>query len=344
MVEQSPGLSEGFGRIDPNRHSHRAVHRASSRWYSDLISPTLIMSRSTVPSASPPSFGERVKRRVKFAAGSVEPKWREVKLGAKVAGKAPKSRSDKSRAAWRNDPKRDEKILSYISRLVRKRQPVRLSVNSTHSVSAARKNLADATRAGVRTIPDLFVPAWDHSSDLIKMLGWGLAARDIGSTPFTLRVSERVFAAARGSRVGPSRYLQDRIARHLRTRLPMSEVTFWFAIEQGRGEQAHLHGAILIPEGQQSIVRSALIAAGGDWDGGAVRQVHFSPAKNQIKWVAYSTKWLFGTHRRLCEEDGEVDIDLFTNRRVPIAATHTFRVAARNSYQGGRKSGLVIYP
>jgi hypothetical protein len=344
VVEQPTGFSEGFGRIDPNRQSHRAVHRASSRWCSDLISPALIMSRSTVPSASPPSFGERVKRRVKFAAGSVEPKWREVKLGAKVAGKAPKSRSDKSRAAWRNDPKRDEKILSYIGRLVRKRQPVRLSVNSTHSVSAARKNLADATRAGVGTIPDLFVPTWDHSSDLMKMLGWGLAARNMGATPFTLRISEEVIGAAKRSRVGPSRYLQDRIARHLRTRFPNSTPTFWFAIEQGFREQAHLHGAILIEDGQEAGIRKALVVAGGDWAGGTVRQVHFSPKKNQIKWVTYSTKWLFGTHRRLVENEGVVDVDLLTSRKVPIAASQTFRVAARAAYRAARTDSLVIYP
>lgn len=281
---------------------------------------------------------------MKFAAGAAEPKWREVKLGAKVAGKAPKARSDKSRSTWRNDPKRDEKIVSYINRLTRIGQPVRLSTVSAHSVSAARKNLADATRGGVRTIPDLFIPAWDHSSDLMKMLGWGLAARDLGATPFTLRVSGKVFDAARQSRVGPSRYLQDRIARHLRTRLPNNAATFWFAVEQGYGEQAHLHGAILIEDGQQSIVREALVAPGGDWKGGTVRQVHFSPAKNPIKWVAYSTKWLFGTHRRLCEEYGAVAIELFTSRKVPIAATQSFRAASRASYNAGRKTRLVIYP
>ena len=285
-----------------------------------------------------------MKRRVKFAAGSVEPKFRKVKLDAEVAAKGPKSRSEKSRAAWRNDPRRDEKILSYIGRLVRNKQPVRLSVASRHLVSAARKSLADAARAGVRIIPDLFVPAWDHSSDLMKMLGWGLAAREMGATPFTLRVSDEILDAARGSRVGPSRYLQDRIARHLRTRLPNGVATFWFAIEQGHWEQAHLHGAILIREGERPIVREALMAAGGDWKGGSVRQVHFSPAKNQIKWVAYSTKWLFGTHRRLSADEGAFDVDLFTDRKVPIAATQSFRAAARTVYQAGRKTGLVIYP
>ncbi len=239
------------------------------------------MSRSGIPSAAPLPFGERVKRRVKFAVGSVEPKLRKVKLDAQVAAKGPKSRSDKSRSAWRNDPRRDEKILSHIGQLVRRKQPVRLSVSSAHLVSAARKNLADAARAGVLVIPDLFVPAWDHSSDLMKMLGWGLAARDIGATPFTLRVSGDVLDAARRSRVGPSRYLQDRIARHLRTRLPNSPATFWFAIEQGHAEQAHLHGAILIQEGQRSSVREALMAAGGDWEGGSVRQVHFPPPRTR---------------------------------------------------------------
>lgn len=154
----------------------------SSRWCSELISAAIVMSRSAVPSAAPIPFGKRVKRRVKFAAGSVEPKFRKVKLDAEVAAKGPKSRSEKSRAAWRNDPRRDEKILSYIGRLVRNKQPVRLSVASRHLVSAARKSLADAARAGVRIIPDLFVPAWDHSSDLMKMLGWGLAAREMGAT------------------------------------------------------------------------------------------------------------------------------------------------------------------
>jgi hypothetical protein len=302
------------------------------------------MSRSRVPPGTSLPFSARVKRRVKFAAGSIEPSLRKIKLEAQVAGKGPKSRSEKSRSAWRSDPLRDEKIFSYISSLARKGQPVRLSVKSAHSVSLARKNLADANRAGLSIIPDVFVPDWDHSSDLMKMLGWGLAARELEATPFTLRVSDTVMDAAHRSRVGPSRYLQDRLARHLRTRLPSHAPTFWFAVEQGHSEQAHLHGAMVIPEAAHSVVREALASAGGKWEGGSLRQVHFSRAKNPIKWVAYSTKWLFGTHRRLCAGTGALDVEMFTSRSVPIAATQGFRAAARDAYQVGRRSGLVIYP
>jgi hypothetical protein len=300
------------------------------------------MSRTRFPPATPGPFIERLKRRVKFAAGSVEPKWRETKIRAKLSGKAAKSRSEKSRAGWRNDPLRDEKIFSYIGRLVRKRQPIRLSVKSAHTVSAARINLADAARAEVRIIPDLFVPTWDHSSDLMKMLGWALAATMLRATPFTLRLSDDVIAAAKRSRVGPSRYIQDRIARHLRTRIPGIDPTFWFAVEQGKWEQAHLHGAIVIQDDERPLVLEGLRAAGGKWAGGPVRQVHFSPRKNQIKWVSYSTKWLFATHNRLTREGGDV-ID-FIDRKVPLAATQSFRSAARTAYQDARSSGMVIYP
>ena len=276
------------------------------------------------------AFAERWKRRVKFAQGSTaERGFRRAFLDRDVAEKDPKCRSEKSRAEWRNDPRRDEKIYSYINRSLRSGQPVRLTVNAKDIVSLSRKTVADATRSGVKAVPDVFVPHWDHSSRLLKMLGWGLASRELKATPFSLRIAPEVFHVARADKVGAARYLQDRLSRQLRNRLPGTAHAFWFAIECGPGDEPHLHGAVVIPDDQREQVRNALVATGGRWKSSA-RQLDFGRPKNLVTWVGYSTKWLFGSMLNLQDDN-------------LIAASQPMRREAKRMFQQARSERKILY-
>jgi hypothetical protein len=289
------------------------------------------------------STARKAIRRAKFAGGAArEKRMRQTHLDRDVASKGVKSRSEKSRAKWRNDPRRDEEILSFINTKLRSRQPVRLTKQAAHTVWAARKNLADAKRAGVRVIPDLFVPHWDHSSDLMKMLGWGLASRELGATPFTLRIAPEGLKRAQADEVGPARHIQERIMRHLRVRLPGNAPTFWFAIEQGQWEEAHVHGAVVISPNGRKAVAEALAAAGGAWSSPA-RQVQLDRPKNLVTWVGYATKWLFTSMTRVLP-DKLSDPEARYKAHELIGASQTMRRAAKVAYQQARKSGAVIYP
>lgn len=273
---------------------------------------------------------ERVKRRAKFAAGKVEPRYRKVFIDRDIAKKPPQGRSEKSRSAWRNDPRRDEKIFRNINALLRSKQPVRVTNVSGHSVSAARKKLREADHSDERIIPDIGLPHWDHSSELLKMLGWGLASWDMNARPFTLRLSNDVIAAARADRRGMGRYLQDRISRHLRHRFPDTDHAFWFSVEQGVWDQPHLHGAVVVPPEGDEAVKAAFIAAGGKWSSKS-RQFHFSRRGNLLTWVGYATKWLYGSKAKLRDEK-------------LTGASSTLRRQAKRLYQAARKDWQKLYP
>ncbi len=273
----------------------------------------------------------RALRRGKFAGGAkVEPRYRKLAIEAELAGKPPKSRSEKSRSAWRNDPKRDEKIFSFINVLLRKKQPVRLTNTATDLVWEARKKLKEAMLDERRIVPDIGIPHWDHASDLLKMIGWGMASKELRAQPFTLRLSAAVIEAASRDKRGFGRHIQDRIARHLRQRFPTGEATFWFAVEQGFREEPHVHGAVVVPEEGLFLTREALRAAGGKWRSDA-RQCDIRPRLNQIKWVGYATKWLFGSKAKIRSAN-------------LIGATQTMRRTARTAYQSARTKRTVLYP
>lgn len=83
-------------------------------------------------------------------------------------------------------------------------------------MSPDKKNLREAKRVSHRIIPEVGLPHWDHSSEILKMLGWSMASRELGATPFTLRLSDDVVIKAQACRRGFGWYMQDRLNRCLR--------------------------------------------------------------------------------------------------------------------------------
>lgn len=260
----------------------------------------------------------------------MEAGYRRVDLEARVADKPLKGRSDKSRSAWRNDPVRDEKILKFINACLRSKQQVRVTSCSGHIVWAAKKNLREAKLYGLRIIPKVGLPHWNHSSEILKMLGWSLASRELGATPFTLRLSGDVILKARACRRGFGWYMQDRLSRHLRPVMGERPPAVWFVVEQGVGDEPHLHGAVVIPPDQREQVRDALRSAGGKWRS-LTRQCHFGCANNLVRWMGYCTKWLWRSK------------SVIGNGAI-VGATNVVRRTAKACYQGARSRSVTIYP
>jgi hypothetical protein len=270
-----------------------------------------------------------IRRYVKFrGAGRSERFDRKFAVTQANAGKPKKKkRSEKVRSRWRQDLKRDEDIFLFINRILRKSQPVQLTKTVRHTVRAAKRILEDARPS--RTIPPVGLPHWDHAAPRLKMLGWGMASWDINATPFTLRLSDDVVRAASKDARGFARHIQDRIRRHLKYRTGM-DPAFWFAVEKGPLDEPHLHGAVVVPGGQSKAVRKAMRAAGGKWTSKA-RQFHFSPRHGAIGWVGYTTKWMYGSMRRVGSD------------RL-IGASHPIRQAARRWFLTARRTRRVVYP
>lgn len=273
----------------------------------------------------------RQARREKYKrAKPLERAVRRDHFNEAVAYKGSKSRSEKSRAKWRNDPRRDAVIFRYINDKLRDNQPVRLCSDSSCSVYLSRKTLAEAKRQEVRVIPDLFVPHWDHASSLIKLVGWGLASEALGAFPFTLRIDPEIMSLAQSSGKGPTRYLQERIGRCLRSSLSATRIEFWFVIEQGEAEEPHLHGSIVMPKNGWDAVADALRTAGGLWEPRS-RQLLISEKKDPLQWIGYSTKWLLTSGLRIGADR------LF-------AASQGMKREAKFRYQKARSEKRALYP
>lgn len=272
--------------------------------------------------------GRDILKYVKFrGAGRSESFDRQFAISQANAGKPPKSRSEKARSRWRRDLGRDEKIFLFINGLLRKSQPVQVTSRMGHTVRGAKNILRDAKPSKV--IPPVGLPHWNFAAPRLKMLGWGMASWELNAAPFTLRLSDTVVLQAKRDPRGFARHIQDRIRRHVRYHTG-DDPSFWFSIEQGPFEEPHLHGAIVVPSGQDKAVRRAMRAAGGKWTSDA-RQFHFSPKRGAVGWIGYATKWMYGNMRRVGDD------------RL-IAASHSIRQAALRWFESARRTKQVLYP
>ena len=105
---------------------------------------------------------------------------------------------------------------------------------------------------------------------------------------FTLRLSEEIEKDAEAQGKQCFAWLHDRIARHLRRALwPLAEcVYWWFAIEEDDKGVMHLHGEISFDPALEEIVRDALDAAGGYWEGGDPESPRPKPKRARLHRVA----------------------------------------------------------
>lgn len=125
---------------------------------------------------------------------------------------------------------------------------------------------------------------------------------------FTLMLSHPVEQSARAKGKHCLDWLHRRVVRHLR---PLGDhgrvgaVPFWFAIEEGRNGQLHIHGEISVGDigtekgSVRSLrrilapIRKALKTAGGVWDwerDGEGIQLRFARGTPDFRWAGYCLK------------------------------------------------------
>jgi hypothetical protein len=202
----------------------------------------------------------------------------------------------------------------------------------------------DAYRTGTLptgSYPIVGLPHWDHASERLMMIGWGLAMYEKHGKTFNLKLSDKVVDDALRSPMGFTRYMQDRIrkklVREFRT-LGRPVPDFWFAVEGGVVDEVHLHGAIEGGQGQDAIdaIRRALKSAGGD---GVPNQLTMKALTRPATWVGYVTKWYSVARFHIRPSD------VLTIEDVPVfAATNRCRTAAQKTYMAARKANKVLFP
>jgi hypothetical protein len=103
---------------------------------------------------------------------------------------------------------------------------------------------------------------------------------------FTLKISEAVEKEARARAKHCLAWLHDRIALHLRRALRPLEAKcdyWWFKIEEDQRGVLHAHGEIAFDPKLEAIVRDALDAAGGYWEGGDPESPEPKPKRRKRK-------------------------------------------------------------
>lgn len=277
--------------------------------------------------AAPLVKSKRLAGKLASIPFKAERRLAKIFVSESEAGKPKKYRSEKSRAIWRADKGRDDKILKSITDCLRSKQPVRITNSALDTVISGNKSLSRARLSGMRIIPDIGLPHWDHTDPHLKMLAWGMASSEMLAVPFSLHLNDLVVINAQSDKRGVGRHMQDRIGRHLRNRLG-DVPPFWFSVEAAMLTKPHLHGAIVIPPGRREEVRAALMAAGGPWKD---RQLSFSVKRSPATWVSYATKWFYGTKAHVHDNS-------------TTGATNSVRSAARDWHQSARREERVLYP
>lgn len=219
---------------------------------------------------------------------------------AKKAGEASKVRR---REALR-DESRDKAILAEIHSFLKVGVGVRFTPFKRELVSPLSSSpLLPKTPSGRSTTydPVIWLPLWSKASLTLRAMAMGIAAGRQGGLDFTLHLGDSGIAYGMG--VGEMQFA-SRLHRRIRDALirecPKAGYpapSFFFLVEQGKGERSHLHGVILAPSmpSHKRHLRTVLRnAVGTDWKpkGRDKTQVEFGSLFEPAGWVKYITKYL----------------------------------------------------
>ena len=182
----------------------------------------------------------------------------------------------------------------------------------------------------------MWVPHWDHTGDRLRAMAWAMAMHHREARTLNLNLGPEVIEAGQAHRDGLAVYVRRRISQRLKAaadRLGLRVPEFFFVIEDSDFGNAHIHGAILLPEEPKAykVFRAALVAAGGKWrSGGSARQLNTVEMDTPIKWISYVGKWRLGSAMKV---GGRT-----------FAASHGVRNAGRDWYREARSSGVILRP
>lgn len=259
------------------------------------------------------------------------------------------SASGKVHRTSRNDELQDRDIFQEIRDSLRAGASVRLAAKTGRGVIKRKTPIHDPEWTKIRAedrkeknnhktrdtwVKTMWVPQWDHTGDHLKGMAWAIAMHEQGGRTLSLNLGPEVIIAGRRDPQGFAIYMRRKITRRLKiaaSRLAMPVPDFFFMIEDSDLGEAHLHGAILLPNDKRAYnaFRTALREAGGDWrGGGSARQLDTRELDTPVRWIAYISKWRLGT--------------AFKINGKAFAATNGIRSMAKKWYVTARLNSEVL--
>lgn len=242
-------------------------------------------------------------------------------------------RSGKPTAEPRRNPTRDERIAQGIVEALRAGHRVQLSSKSGQGVTDYRsmKRRIKSPKGTVHHVK-FWTPSWDHAGDALKALAWSQVMRERGGETFTLRLGEKNIHEAKSSAVGFVPFMLERIRRPLTKIAAASNMLpeFFLFAEAAYGVEAHLHGAMILPEAPAArrAWRRALMEAGGDYVP-RKNQLLFRTYSSAAGWANYVRKWKLGTAIQL----GDTRV---------CACSNSIRSEAQDWYDNARRTGSPL--
>jgi hypothetical protein len=222
----------------------------------------------------------------------------------------------------------------------------------------AKRYITHGTDSSGKQVTRIYLPNWDHVSDVTKAVCYGEAMNKTTRYAFTLRLSEKVWETALRSSRGFVPYMQSEIARHLKQALPnYHPVQFVIVLEAAYFQQSilsepfHLHGAIEIPPEPdewtvgciEDSVEAALRSAGGQLPPKRrARQLHIRRMYRPLGWFAYLSKFRLVTLEALAVGRKQLGIPEHARQEAVVGATTGIRRAGKAWFSTARSTEQVF--
>lgn len=222
----------------------------------------------------------------------------------------------------------------------------------------AKRHITPGTDPSGKQVTRIYLPNWDHVSDVIKAVCYGEAMDKGTRHAFTLRLTQEVREAALRSSRGFVPYMQSEIARHLKRALPAYHpIQFVIVLEAAYFQQAivsepfHLHGAIEIPPEPDRLilgsirdsVEEALWAAGGRLPPKRkARQLLIKRMYRPLGWFAYLSKFRLVTLEALGVARKQLGVPDHSHQEKVVAATTGVRRAGKAWFSAARTMERVF--
>lgn len=257
-----------------------------------------------------------------------------LKREADKAEKAKARHSRKTRLKPARSGIRDRSILLEIQGFLAADIAVRMTPKK---IELVRPEISSAAPADSRDAL-IWLPHWEKASLDLRAMAMGLGAASRGARDFTLHLSDEAITYAQG--VGEMKFarrmrrrVEDQLARTFKP-LGITPPDFAFFVEQGKGQNPHLHGFIFIPEGSTlKVVRDALRSAGGEgWKprGKDKTQAEIGMLYEPVGWVGYCSKFSHLTKAQLGDNT--------------FAASNAIRKMGRDWYATIRSERGLLFP
>jgi len=226
------------------------------------------------------------------------------KSSGKISAKrAPRSRARDERNVRKCEALRRRTAVSASSPLVNDTthtlSPLNTPAHTSRRGEAPSYSASHLKRLNANLNDKRRMAAWKLAGELSRMYAAGAAIEEVGALAFTLNLAGCVKAYTEAHPDKALAYLGDRIRKNLAAVFG-HEVGHCFVLEVSPSGRLHVHGMLMIPEGEKARAVIALQKAGGTWAGkGAVYQADARRLFDARGWASYCAKTLSRTRRAL---------------------------------------------